>query len=244
MNTAAAQINWNSQDYSQFNTNAMAHLEQQIQNLDSKFGVDCDLSKQLATNQEVCRILQERIERIGQNFSVLDNTIKRSKIKEVDFLEKMEEIGRTFSEVRNLEKVTCSSLENGSFVTPAIELESRLAKVSQELKTVQKSLEAKHDENETTKYSLSEVTKNLEETDARATQSASEVVILQNRMKETESRVREELSRASVISRDQSKARFEQQLHEILREKTALEHELAATKDLLSNAHKAQVRQF
>lgn len=123
-------------------------------------------------------------------------------------------------------------------------LPNQLAKVSQQLKTAQESLRSKQEETEATKNSLCEVTKNLEEAEERATRHASEVATLQKRMQATESRVREELSRASVISRDQSRARFEQQLHGIFREKSALEDELVATKDLLVNIQKAKVRYF
>lgn len=145
------------------------------------------------------------------------------------------------NEVQNSEKTTCSSLVNDSCMAQINELESQLVKVSQEFKAAHESLRVQHDEHDATKHTLCEVNKTLEEAETKAIQHASEIATLQKKIKITESEVREELSRASVISRGQSRARFDQQLHGILREKTALQQELATTQSLLVHARKAQV---
>lgn len=240
MDITMAQMNKEYQGCSESNANTLACFKEQVQSFEANFGIDCGLCKKLTAGQNACEALHTKIEFIEPRLSALGTTIQGMEAREVGLVEQIEEIRKVTSELKSSEIHSC--LENDKYATATAELESNLEKVSQELRIAQEALRAKNDENENRKHSLFTTTNLLQETEARAAQCASENYVLQEKAQATESRIREQLNRASVISRDQSKAKFEQHLHEILKEKTAVEHDLHATKDLLAKAQQSQVK--
>ena len=240
METAVAQMSKDYQGCSESNANVIACFKEQLQSFEVHLGVNCGLSKKLSASQKACESLREKIGSIEPSLSALRTTFQGIETKEVGLVEQIEEICRVMSEVKN--SGTCSGSENGIYATTTADLVSQLEKVSHELGVAQGALRAKDDENEHSKCLLFETTNILQETQARAAQHASENAALQEKVRATESRIREELNRASVISRDQSRAKFEQQLHGILREKTAIEHDLQTAKELLARAQQSQVK--
>lgn len=154
----------------------------------------------------------------------------------------MEELGRELSEARNAAKEPPPPPEDGNFSAAVSELTVQLEKISQELKASQEDLRAGDVDHESTKLSLMETSEMLKKAEARAAQHENEVAALQQRNQAIESKVREELNRASVISRDQSRAKFEQQVHGIMKERTAVEKELQKANELLASSQQSQVK--
>lgn len=240
MDITMAQMDREYQGCSESNANTLACFKEQVESFKANLSTDCGLSKKLTASQNACETLHKKIEFIEPSLSALGTTIQGVKAREMGLIEQIEEISKVTSELKSSETHSC--LENDKYATATTELESNLEKVSQELRIVQEALQAKDDENDNRKHSLFTTTNLLQETEARAAKLASENAVLQEKAQVTESRIREQLNRASVISRDQSKAKFEQHLHEISKEKTAVEHDLHATKGLLAKAQQSQVK--
>lgn len=80
---------------------------------------------------------------------------------------------------------------------------------------------------------LAEKNQAIEEAKALARKIESEKSVLELNSKEVEKRIREELSRASLMSKDQERARFEQERHTLTREKQQAESEAAKWKEEL-----------
>ncbi|KDB24357.1 hypothetical protein H109_03803 [Trichophyton interdigitale MR816] len=73
----------------------------------------------------------------------------------------------------------------------------------------------------------------IEEAKALARKIEAEKSVLELNSKEVEKRIREELSRASLMSKDQERAKFEQERHTLTREKQQAESEAAKGKEEL-----------
>ncbi|OAL61910.1 hypothetical protein A7C99_6481 [Trichophyton rubrum] len=80
---------------------------------------------------------------------------------------------------------------------------------------------------------LAEKNQAIEEANALARKTEAEKLVLELNSKEVEKRIREELSRASLMSKDQERARFEQERHTLTREKQQAESEAAKGKEEL-----------
>lgn len=224
------------------NTDVKAYFQGQLQNIESRFGADCDLLKQLAASKKACGNLHEKLDFVAPNFYTLDAAIRDREEKELSLLQQMEGLGRELLETRNAVKEPPPHPEDGNISTVVSELTVQLEKMSQELKNSQEGLRTRNMEHENTKLSLLETSEMLKAVEARAAQHENEVAALQQRNQAIESKIREELNRASVISRDQSRANFEQKLHGILREKTVVEKELQKANELLVSAQQSQVK--
>ncbi|EGD95087.1 hypothetical protein TESG_02580 [Trichophyton tonsurans CBS 112818] len=80
---------------------------------------------------------------------------------------------------------------------------------------------------------LAEKNQAIEEAKALARNIEAEKSVLELNSKEVEKRIREELSRASLMSKDQERAKFEQERHTLTREKQQAESEAAKGKEEL-----------
>ena len=80
---------------------------------------------------------------------------------------------------------------------------------------------------------MAEKNQAIEEANALARKTEAEKLVLELNSKEVEKRIREELSRASLMSKDQERARFEQERHTLTREKQQAESEAAKGKEEL-----------
>ncbi|KAH2526439.1 hypothetical protein KXW97_002573, partial [Aspergillus fumigatus] len=74
----------------------------------------------------------------------------------------------------------------------------------------------------------------MQEEMKRAQDFEAEVVNQRQKIISIEAKIREELNRASVIARDQAKARSEQQKHKMLREKAEAEKDMATIRESLA----------
>ena len=242
MDTVVVQLTTGFETSSEANATITSHLKDQLTSIGDSFGPDSDIFKQLIENKEACGSLHGRFESIGPNISILYEAIQGLGEKEMCLVQQMEELGSGISQTRIAMKEPPACLENHNNSTAIAEMESRLEKMSQELAMAQEALQAKDSESESTKRSLLETSKTAQETEARAVQHECEVAALQQKIQSIESKVREELNRASVISRDQTRAKFEQQLHKIVKEKEDAEKEMQKTKEILDAAQQSQVK--
>lgn len=90
-------------------------------------------------------------------------------------------------------------------------------------------------------HSLGETKASLEDSKHRMAQAEMENAELQEQTRRVEYRVREELSRASLTSRDQNRAWFEQQVHKLKQEKLTAENSAARAQEQLAIAKESLV---
>lgn len=242
MDTVVVQLTTGFETNSEKNATMTRYLNDQLKSIGDCFGPDSDIFKQLIENKEACGSLHGRVESIGPNISTLHEAIQGLGEKEMSLVQQMEDLGRDISQTRVAVKEPPTCLENDNILTATAEMESQLKRMSKELAMAQEALQEKDTESENAKRSLLETTKTAQKTEARAAQYECDVAALEQRIQSIEGKVREELNRASVISRDQTRAKFEQQLHKILKEKEDAEKEMQKTKELLDAAQQSQVK--
>lgn len=228
---------------SEANDSVRAFFKEQLQSIENLFGADCDLHKQFSAIKEACESLHENLEIMGPDVCTLNTTIQGIEEKESGLVRQIEEFEKNLTEARDLVKQAPLVPEKENCSATA-EIMSQLEKVSEELRVAQETLQTKDTENEHVKHSLLETTEALQEAETKATSYEAKVRTLQQQAQSVESKIREELSRASVIARDQNRAKFEQRLHGVLKEKEAVEKDLEKTKELLVTAQQAQVRAY
>lgn len=228
---------------SEANDRVRTFFKEQLQNIANRFGADCDLYKHFSAIKEACGSLQKKLEIMGPDVCTLNATILGVEEKESGLMRQIEEFERSLIEAREIAKQAPTLPENED-CSATVEITSQLEKISEELRIAQDALQTKDTENELVNHSLLRTTEALQEAETRTALYEAEIRSLKQQAQSVESKVREELNRASVIARDQNRARFEQQLHEILKEKEAVEKDLEKTKELLATVQQSQVRAY
>lgn len=214
-------------------------LKERAEMIANAVGSDSALFKQLVAGQETGGCLNTSLDSLASNLSNLTGSMGKLDEKEEGLARQLEEAIRSFAEVRVPEQVPLESETREQSANNQLQLQ--LDGVSAQLNMAQANMETKELENESTRNALSEATAQTRVAEERATQLESEVVALQENVKAVELKVREELSRASVVSRDHVRAKFEQQLQSALREKTEREKELERIKEQLGCVQQSMV---
>ncbi|KAA8644535.1 uncharacterized protein ATNIH1004_008739 [Aspergillus tanneri] len=198
---------------SEANGNLVDQLKQHLQYLGDSVNNGLNILRELSANEQRCSALQESFQAFVPSLESLNLSVKEIGDKESDLAQQMEHIGRSITEINIPEKVELSSAEAFSYSQEKLELEQRLQELSTELRIAKESIEEKQICKEEANHALHEAMGRVRETEQRAKQFESQTIELQDRIKKIEIEVREELNRASVISRDQCRARYEQQVH-------------------------------
>ena len=204
-------------------------LKECVQEIENSASPESALFTQLAMTQRSCQELVENTNVLGPKFHAICESI--SKLDGKDGLsEQMKDFSNTLSEVqRRAEASMNRPIERQ-------EIESQIQKAAAELKAMEDTLKTKDQDNETTKQLLLEARDAVDRAEARAAKEATGKSEMQDKMKNTELAVRTELSRASIIARDQVKAKFEQQIHELVKEKDDKEKDLGKAKEELEKS--------
>lgn len=195
--------------------------------------------KQWGADRETYGKLSANLATVAPKLCNLTTSIAGLDEKATSLAQRLEEITGALSDARAQAEVALKSQTRDQ---PALnELQLRLDEASTKLNTALASLHDKEMENEDAKRSLSEAMAQIHAAESRSTQLESEVSVLKGNMESVERHVREELNRASVISRDQTKAKFEQQLHKALKEKVDMEKDIQRIKEEFARARESAV---
>lgn len=242
MDSFAIQMTQDIEKNLEISSNITNNLKKQLQVVEDGVSSDSALFKQLITTQQTCGSLHEKLDAVGPGFGNLTVSIRNLEGQEINLSGQIEEFAKRLSEIqlRAQEVSQASEASNRSAEDSAIWLQ--LQEISAELRLVEERLKAKETENENIKLSLLEATEKVQEAEGKATQLEAEKSELHDKIQFIESKVREELNRASVIARDQNKAKFEQQIHKLVREKMDIEKDAERMKEQLERAKKSLVR--
>lgn len=239
MNSLALQLTRDIGGNSELNAQLVKDIKERADMISNAVDSSSALFKQLAADQEICGSLKMGLESVAPKLGDLTASIGKLDQKEVGLVQQLGEMAKCLSEVRMPEKAPLESEAEDQLAKDQLQLQ--LDEVSAQLSMAEANLAAKEEENESTRRSLSDATAQAQVAEERTSQLESEVAALQDNVKAVEFKVREELSRASVVSRDHIRAKFEQQLHNAQWEKMESEKEVARIKEQLVCAQQSLV---
>ncbi|OGM39990.1 rootletin [Aspergillus bombycis] len=222
---------------SKMNGDRARFLTEQLESVRENVGSESALLKRLAANEVTCIGLYERLEACAPSIDKLRTFLESVQKKENSLAQQLEQLETRLSELQATETTEPTAAE----IKERAELDLRIQQLSDKLRTTDESLRSRATENEEMRLSLLEVVTKGQEAEARANRFESEAITLQDEVKVIESKIREELNRASVISRDQHRVKYEQQIHELLREKGELRKSVERVQGELAEAQKALV---
>ncbi|KAB8268951.1 hypothetical protein BDV30DRAFT_251782 [Aspergillus minisclerotigenes] len=210
-------------------------LTEQLRSVEENVGGESALLKRLSANEVTCTTLHESLEACAPSIDKLGSFLEGAREKENSLTRQMGQLEIRLSELQTPETTEPTAAE----IKERVELELRIQQLSDELRTAEERLRSRAIENEEMRLSLLEAVTKGQEAEGRANKFESEAIALQDEIKVIESKIREELNRASVISRDQYRVKYEQQIHELLREKGELCKSIEKVRDELMEAQKA-----
>ncbi|QRD81777.1 rootletin [Aspergillus flavus] len=212
-------------------------LTEQLRSVEENVGGESALLKRLSASEVTCTTLQESLEACAPSIDKLGSFLEGAREKENSLARQMGQLEIRLSELQTPETTEPTAAE----FKERVEHELRIQQLSDELRTAEERLRSRAIENEEMRLSLLEAVTKGQEAEGRANKFESEAIALQDEIKVIESKIREELNRASVISRDQYRVKYEQQIHELLREKSELCKSIEKVRDELMEAQKALV---
>lgn len=239
VDSLALQLSKDIKGSSALNAEVIKGLRERTDMIANAVDSDSALFKQLVAGQEMCNGLKLGLESVAPKLCDLTESIGRLDEKEDGLAQQLGEIAKSFSDSQVLEKPPLES--EAADQSARDRRQHQLDEISTQLSIAQANLAVKETENDNIRNSLSEATAQTQAAEERAMQLESEVAALQGNANAIELKVREELNRASVISRDHIKAKFEQQLHNSLREKMETERELERANKQLAGAQQSLV---
>ncbi|OJJ96467.1 hypothetical protein ASPACDRAFT_46635 [Aspergillus aculeatus ATCC 16872] len=207
----------------------MTNLTEQLQSVTSQIASESTLVEGISRNTEHLGGLRETLERLLPLTDQLNCSIDALKDNEARLCGQMEQLEADLGDARTLKNAELAALELTRHELEKAQIEGRMQKVVAESEAMAERLRAKNLENKAIYSSLLEAESRTQEVESCVLQLESEVVTLRDAVKKKENQVREELGRASVIAREQIKARYEQQHRDLLKEKV----DLAQSVDLL-----------
>ncbi|KAL4896186.1 hypothetical protein BDV59DRAFT_210793 [Aspergillus ambiguus] len=228
------------QNSSATNRSLATELKSQLQHVEIELDSESILMEQLTANQTNCHSFQDSISMFMPCIEKLDKTVKGLHDRECDLFEQMNNLHAKLAEMNTPSDIG-AEVKSSIAPTERTELEDKMKQLSSDLAAMINNLNVREEEVAQLKLTLAESSKERHEAEARARFSNNKVTELQDRVKVVEVEIREELNRASVITRDQSKEKYEQQLHGLLREKAETKNAVEAITSKMQDTQKALV---
>ncbi|PKX95441.1 uncharacterized protein P174DRAFT_511193 [Aspergillus novofumigatus IBT 16806] len=219
------------------NENLAHNVREQLKLFENDNGCHMALLKQLGINEEQYNAVRERLQALEPSMHSINSSLTTLNEKEIDLTQHITHLEKSIFEAQNLAPTTdvCGlSMENAA-------LKDQIEQIRIKASSAEENAKAKELETEEAKRAILDVTAKMEEEMKRAQDFEAEVVNLRQKTISIETKIREELNRASVIARDQAKARSEQQIHKLLREKAEAEKDMATIRESLAEVQASMV---
>ncbi|EAW16148.1 uncharacterized protein NFIA_054960 [Aspergillus fischeri NRRL 181] len=237
VNTFDFKLNEGLERHFALNENVSHNIREQLKLFENNNGCHMALLKQLGINEEQYNAVRKRLEALEPSMHSINSSLMTLNEREIDLIQHITHLEKSVLEAQNLAPTTdvCGlSMENAA-------LKDQIEQLSIKASSAEENAKAKELETEEAKRALLDVTAKMEEEMKRAQDFEAEAVNLRQKTISIETKIREELNRASVIARDQAKARFEQQVHKLLREKAEAEKDMAAIRESLAEVQASMV---
>ncbi|PYI17193.1 hypothetical protein BO99DRAFT_338461 [Aspergillus violaceofuscus CBS 115571] len=200
----------------------ITNLNEQLQKVTSQIASESTLAEQISMHTEHFGGLKEALERLLPLTDQLNCSIDALRDNQARLCGQMEQFEADLGEARTLKNAEAAALELTRHELEKAQIEGRMQKVVAESEAMAEKLRAKDLENKAIQSSLLKAESRTQEIESCVIKLEAEVVTLKDAVNQKESQVREELGRASVIAREQIKARYEQQHRDLLKEKADL----------------------
>ncbi|PYH91732.1 rootletin, partial [Aspergillus ellipticus CBS 707.79] len=225
MDSVMQELGVNMSKETDMNANLTQSLNAQLQVAKDQMVSESMLTEKLARNAENHDTLQQRLQMSLEAIEKINCSMHTLKNKEQGLTNQLKSLEMNLSKMQtsNVELLREESFRHSREV---VGMESKIQSLSEELTQAELAIKIKDDDIQTMKTSLLEAESRAHETESRACGFESEAIALRDEVKAVEIKIREELSRASLVSREQDKAMNEQRFHELLREKSEAEKNL------------------
>ncbi|PYH76204.1 hypothetical protein BO82DRAFT_359318, partial [Aspergillus uvarum CBS 121591] len=200
----------------------MTNLNEQLQRVTSQIASESTLVERISMHTEHFGGLKEALERLLPLTDQLNCSIDALRNNEARLCGQMKQFEADLGEARTLKNSEAAALEFTRHELEKAQIEGRMQKVVAESEAMAEKLRAKDLENKAIQSSLLKAESRTQKIEPCVMKLEAEVVTLKDAVRQKESQVREELGRASVIAREQIKARYEQQHRDLLKEKADL----------------------
>ncbi|RAL06847.1 uncharacterized protein BO97DRAFT_357874 [Aspergillus homomorphus CBS 101889] len=200
----------------------MMDLNQQLLSATNQIADNSNLVERISTSAEHLDCLQEALGRLVPLTETLNCSVDALKDNEARLFDQMTHLEADLTETRILKNAEAAALESTRHELEKIQLKTKMQRITAESEEMTESLRAKDLENKAIQASLLEAESKTQEAQSRVSQLESNIAALRDEVKKKEIQVREELSRASIVAREQIKARYEQQHRDLLKDKADL----------------------
>ncbi|GCB20730.1 hypothetical protein AAWM_03615 [Aspergillus awamori] len=188
---------------------------------------DTELAAKISKDSENNESLQNTLRTMAAANENITLSMKGLEARESGLLNHLTALESSLSAIKLPDQRELLKDEKRRFEQTIAEMKSKIQSLSEQSKSAEEALRTKDLENQALRGSLEIAESKANDNDCRVRRYEAEVTALKDEVKFVESRVRKELSRASVVSRERDRARYDQQLHKVLREKSEVESNLS-----------------
>ncbi|KAL2816223.1 hypothetical protein BDW59DRAFT_166434 [Aspergillus cavernicola] len=213
---------------------AMTGLEEQLQVFKDSVSDGSALLNQLSASEDRCKILHKKLEETVPAFDTIGRSIDSLQKREVDLGNQMENLESSLIEVKLPERFA----EDYFHISEKLGLDNELQQLSLKLKLTEDRLQIQQLDSTQKNNELLGMTARAHQAELKATKLESHTADLQEKVKTTESKAQEDLEIAVAGSRDQCKAEFERQFHQLLEAKTEAQVDTQRLKEQLAEAQR------
>lgn len=211
-------MNTEIQASSEANRRLSTEIKNQLQWIDDRLGPGSTIQNRLSSTEDKCESLQEKLMLFAPCTEKLGATIESLRDGEQALVSQIQGLQTRLFEA-DISKNNELLAENALLLAKRDALAKEIETRSADLTAMTETLKEREGEITELKNSLLEAQENVQKAEKQIAVSQSEVTELKEKVKSVEAEVREEVSRASVIARDQHKADFDQKLYELMKEK-------------------------
>lgn len=199
-------------------------------------------TEHLVQTRELNGRLEEKLKRVEETLARATTDCSRYMATEKHLEQRVSDLEAELTTAREqLMKPPVDSLQFKEEHERASQLQTQLDETSVTLAEAKEALRSKENDICELQQSLCGTKVSLEDAMCRTSELETEKVELQEQIRNVEYKVREELSRASLASRDQNRAWFEQQIHKLKHEKVTAENSAARLQEQLAIAQQSLV---
>ncbi|WEW58153.1 hypothetical protein PRK78_003620 [Emydomyces testavorans] len=203
---------------------------QQLSDIDASFKSSFEAASKLAEAKEAHGILQEKVRTVET--ALTQANIENTKLKERE-IHLCSNVKSLQGEVELLRGKLADSSRSGKDALELSKMQIQFETTVAALNETRDNLHAKEAEMAKLAAALDQTKENLENAEMRISTLETEKTKLEEDAKVIENRLRVEYTRASLLSKEQNRAWFEQQLHQVKREKDAVEKSTETFKEQL-----------
>jgi chromosome segregation ATPase len=208
---------------SKFHVAMNTKIDDHLQVIERTLNSTLSFSEELIEAEKRSAVIEESLNAAESKISELLSTLDNAKLRENEFQLQIAELEKCLTEAEEKQQTSSHECYMQEDLHALSELRLQLEATSTVLVESEEKMKGKESEIEHLNRTLLETSNDYQQVELRCKDLADENSNLRNEVKHVDLRVREELSRASLISREQNRAQFEQQLHKINREKATLE---------------------